>query len=903
MRESNHSLVHQNRACVCVSSALYDRRALDAPVPSLPLISSLTHLSYLTTTSSRIREIISVDGGLERLVRIVVASLDAAGRLEHSAALVVASCPHAPGFDRHVTPDQRAQNKQKAMRKVLQDRLRTLKPTSKHTGSVRSPFRPFSAYSTEPPLLPSLTPITGSIRSLPNPPTWSPVSAADEPRARCLLSTYSLALQTLMNIGVRGSEAIRTRVVEAGILEPIIRILEGHLDIRKRAADRRYAALKAANLLPFSQTSSCSSHGSSRKLTHRAHPAASGSCSTIRISPDENEELAAEPVTASRTMDLQETPRPQRAARHLASMTQIASPPLIPLASPQAPVLMVPTARMAAQNASLGISPPRRTQSPSDTETEDLDGSATETDAGLDVMLVVRPSSAASSASSSRGVVPERAEIDSSQISIKPDPSSEHSPDDNAGPAPATTDNNDGDVQMDDAVEAIDLDSQPAARSVHEILVEQETPRQATRPIPEQSSQQAENRSRSAITDAQSQILTDLLAEPLRVTPVDPHFRDQDVFLCLQLLAYLSKYPHVRTVLHDPDDVDSHYESAAHYERYQQDMRQYRQRDALALADPDFMLGVIPTESPRGKHPRDHGKPRLPAPIQPRSDARNVFNLVEKFTVRPGPNDKWTPRLPSTVQYWAGVIMRNACRKDETRDGIRQCANTQCGKWEAYAREFAKCRRCRKAKYCSKECQSKAWQGGHRYWCSARHEDHAQPAHGAASSGAEASTTTTGSSERSRHRRRGASAVDGLAVAHNRLTQGSEDDDESSAVESRTATPLNGSPARFERTLRRADGSLAPQGPHRPHRTHRDLATAGQIARHPLAHNLQPDPAALADPTNEGVNVDEVDVARQMIDEGNAFGVRVETSATTVATTDSPSEFGQFEAATDAEEE
>ncbi|KAG9085030.1 hypothetical protein FS749_004738, partial [Ceratobasidium sp. UAMH 11750] len=37
--------------------------------------------------------------------------------------------------------------------------------------------------------------------------------------------------------------------------------------------------------------------------------------------------------------------------------------------------------------------------------------------------------------------------------------------------------------------------------------------------------------------------------------------------------------------------------------------------------------------------------------------------------------------------------------------------------------EFAKCRRCRKAKYCGKECQSKAWAEGHRFWCSAREED------------------------------------------------------------------------------------------------------------------------------------------------------------------------------------
>lgn len=67
--------------------------------------------------------------------------------------------------------------------------------------------------------------------------------------------------------------------------------------------------------------------------------------------------------------------------------------------------------------------------------------------------------------------------------------------------------------------------------------------------------------------------------------------------------------------------------------------------------------------------------------------------------------------------------MRNACRKDDQRNGIRQCANMLCGRWEDFPREFAKCRRCRKAKYCGKECQSKAWAEGHRFWCSAREED------------------------------------------------------------------------------------------------------------------------------------------------------------------------------------
>ncbi|KAI7899303.1 uncharacterized protein BX663DRAFT_441607 [Cokeromyces recurvatus] len=94
----------------------------------------------------------------------------------------------------------------------------------------------------------------------------------------------------------------------------------------------------------------------------------------------------------------------------------------------------------------------------------------------------------------------------------------------------------------------------------------------------------------------------------------------------------------------------------------------------------------------------------------------NVFSVVEKFTHR---------LHPAAIIYWAGVIMRNACRKDEARGGVRQCANMQCGKWERFPREFAKCRRCRKAKYCSKSCQSKAWADGHRWWCVERpHSSH-----------------------------------------------------------------------------------------------------------------------------------------------------------------------------------
>ncbi|CCO36505.1 MYND-type zinc finger protein samB AltName: Full=Suppressor of anucleate metulae protein B [Rhizoctonia solani AG-1 IB] len=173
--------------------------------------------------------------------------------------------------------------------------------------------------------------------------------------------------------------------------------------------------------------------------------------------------------------------------------------------------------------------------------------------------------------------------------------------------------------------------------------------------------------------------------EARRPVPVNPGpYGDEEVLFSLQLLAYLSKYPHVRQAF---------YETPA---------------TLRALVDAS-------------------NEPKPPAqPISSTAQSPNVFSLVERFTFRPSPSETTLPRLPHEIQYWAGVIMRNACRKDDQRGGIRQCANMLCGRWEEFPREFAKCRRCRKAKYCGKECQSKAWAEGHRFWCSAREEDDSQ---------------------------------------------------------------------------------------------------------------------------------------------------------------------------------
>jgi hypothetical protein len=118
---------------------------------------------------------------------------------------------------------------------------------------------------------------------------------------------------------------------------------------------------------------------------------------------------------------------------------------------------------------------------------------------------------------------------------------------------------------------------------------------------------------------------------------------------------------------------------------------------------------------------------------------------VERFTYKPSSTDggdgiTFPPRLPPEIQYWAGFIMQNSCRKDDRQSGIQKCANgsyafapstqvcvltlfrsSDLGK---HFHEISpKFRRCGKAKYCGKECQSTAWSEEHRFWYSAKDID------------------------------------------------------------------------------------------------------------------------------------------------------------------------------------
>ncbi|KAF9573422.1 hypothetical protein EC968_008507 [Mortierella alpina] len=394
MREPNFSFPNQNRAAICITSSIYDRRALDC-TDYIPIINTLTNLAYLTGSTPTIREFVTRDGGLERLVTILKNT-------------------------------------------KVNDRKNGLK--------------------------------------------------------------WTLAFQCVVNIGVRGTEHIRKRVVQAGMVPVIVNVLESFFAVLKSVSDenerkkqqRRAEAAQqnSQSMITEGETVPMDEHGQQQQGTDSSSNSSSSSLSSSSI--------AAPALTSTSTT------------------ASVLTGPLAPSTAPSTAVLReeAPVQNAAHYNHNMPENTP-----------------------GLSAMPVTQ------------------------------EPSQGHPPSDD------------------------------------------------TRSIPMDAGE-----------PRQQQFF----------------YREDDILHSLQLLAYLSKYPSLRSSFHT-------------------------------------------------------------------TSGSNVFAIVEKFTYR--------NLHPLEIQYWAGVIMRNACRKDDTRKGIRQCAYTGCGKWETKPREFAKCRRCRKAKYCSKQCQSKAWNEGHRWWC------------------------------------------------------------------------------------------------------------------------------------------------------------------------------------------
>ncbi|KAF2659620.1 MYND-type zinc finger protein MUB1 [Lophiostoma macrostomum CBS 122681] len=591
MREVNFSIPNANKASVGITTALYDRRALDC-TSTLPLINSLNHLAYLTTSSARIRDILTVDGGIERLICIL----------------------------------------KEGRSKDMMD-------------------------------------------------MWK----------------WNLAFQCIFNIGVRGSENVRTRVVEADMVPVIATILENYIKVvdkcREKAENelRRTARLGTSTRHHSSRSGEiASSSGHRAERTRRAVPPPIEIPQTFTQAPLESQagdvtptpsfSLSSPPerttftrgrpphhhhhrsqegraqlfgtlggttrtigqplVTAIPAMETTESfvLRPVRDVDRLPSMLpalqgEITSQPVSPT-TPNAPHGRQTSPRAAAgrprRRPSIRHQLSMSGESDLDAQHEEISAEAATTagptvnepivgiqneinmsdivdnaemlDAGATPVALAAPPSEGTDENNETFNITHRHALDGSLIN------------------PANTQNN---VPIGGFSPV-----QPAINVVN------------ANPPPPWYPRYSQDRNATAGV---------LAAMP----------RDEDVLMSLQLLAYVSKYCNLRS-----------YFQKSHL------VPKLKIGSDLQLLD---------------------GEARSPAPVAEEEELEeyelpddfNIFPLVEKFTVRHHTSD---------MQYWASVVMRNLCRKDDSRGGIRQCAYYQCGKWE------------------DKECQKSAWVY-HRHWC------------------------------------------------------------------------------------------------------------------------------------------------------------------------------------------
>ncbi|KAL2753917.1 hypothetical protein ACRALDRAFT_2043047 [Sodiomyces alcalophilus JCM 7366] len=644
MREVNFSIPNVNKASVGITTALYDRRALDC-TSTLPLINSLNHLAYLTTSSARIRDILTVDGGIERLVNIL----------------------------------------KRGRTKDMMD-------------------------------------------------MWK----------------WNLAFQCIVNIGVRGTENVRTRVVEADMVPVIATILDNYIKViekcREKAEEAKDKVKENRHRSLESRTSPKAPSYTNRpsrfepdyRTFRRQAPPSSIDVSTADAGPssasssaaaadDQNGDSTPTPMAPQfprpaqsdrpafpsqlhqphthqqQQQQLQPQPQLPHFARALEPRHTVASssrPTVQPLTAATPPLAPAEAAdnligrpvhddRLAAMTpfgpAGLaGVSQPTSPTTP-------LPPSHTR-------FPSIHQNTVASAHSRRRPSIRHQTSAQDSDDLVGDDVQSDESPDtEMSGTADeqAAVDIQDIAVEEGDGMlpgsATIELSPPTVSETqdagafniTHRVGSADVAIANNTAPAPVPPMGFSPNRP-TMMTPAQPSMPNASMPRYLLDRQFVPNAqiiacmpREEDVLMSLQLLAYVSKYCGLRSYFQKSHLVPKL--------KIGKQIR-YLDGDESVLDEPDeekmeeeFLL------------PNDF----------------NIFPLVEKFTVRHHSPD---------MQYWAGVVMRNLCRKDDTRGGIRQCAYYKCGKWEEYTRQFAKCRRCRRTKYCSKECQKSAW-AFHRHWC------------------------------------------------------------------------------------------------------------------------------------------------------------------------------------------
>ncbi|KAI9763498.1 MAG: hypothetical protein M1835_007799 [Candelina submexicana] len=620
MREVNFSIPTVNKASVGITTALYDRRALDC-TSTLPLINSLNHLAYLTTSSARIRDILTVDGGVERLVCIL--------------------------------KDGRS--------KEMMD-------------------------------------------------MWK----------------WNLAFQCVVNIGVRGSENVRTRVVEADVVPVIATILDNYIKVVDKCREKAEAeskknslrhGLAAKTTVNAGQQMGTSFYNRSHRgnsisvprplrrqappsieiplpFLHNQQPVEPSAMDTTSTPPPfavtspperttflrhhhhrshdgrhhyHGAQTAATPhhsvqqmATAVPSMDMTDGfgLRPVRDIDRLPSMlpglqTGITSQPESPTTPNAASQTHTAAARPAATSAGRSRRRPSiRHQQSMSGDSDDANGDDIASDASARPEVAGEPIVDIQSGLDIRGLEERDAMLDAVAAPLGLE-STNASETQDAETFNITHRSLDGSIANGaGAPNTTTMGFSPVQRTLNIVNV---TPTMPLSTYPRY-----------------------LLERPTSASILAAMPRDEDVIMSLQLLAYVSKYCNLRSY--------------------------FQQSHLVPLLKIGNELQMLDDDSKGAQLPAEELEEEYLVP-----DDFNIFPLVEKFTVRHHTQD---------MQYWAGVVMRNLCRKDDSRGGTRQCAYYQCGKWEEYQRQFAKCRRCRRTKYCSKECQKSAW-GYHRHWCTA----------------------------------------------------------------------------------------------------------------------------------------------------------------------------------------
>ncbi|KAI9734465.1 MAG: hypothetical protein M1818_006854 [Claussenomyces sp. TS43310] len=630
MREVNFSIPNVNKASVGITTALYDRRALDC-TSTLPLINSLNHLAYLTTSSARIRDILTVDGGVERLVCLLK---------------------------------------------------------------------------------------TGRSKDMMD--MWK----------------WNLAFQCVVNIGVRGSENVRTRVVEADMVPVIATILDNYIKVvdkcREKAEEAKVKALREAP----PQCGNRHEHGRSNKTASFGN----------RSGGVDAEHRTFRRQAPPPSLDIPTSFPDASASAEGNAIADTLTPPQFPITSPperttfsvhrhhhyhhhhrsqEARANLLPPSRHPIQPLATAVpSMDAADGFPNLRPVRDIDrlpsmvpgfhnGLTSQPESPTTPLAPAQIRSPAPSArptpaavSAGRGRRRPSIRHQASMAGDSEDANGDSMASDESG-EPDIAGGSAADIQSAVGIQDISIDENDS------MLTAVETPLGLTTPtVSEAQDVGAFNITHRSAMDAISMNDATTPTGPTiglspaqtamnnnspttmnatiprylldRPTPTNAQVlaampRDEDVLMSLQLLAYVSKYCNLRS-----------YFQKSHL------VPKLKIGTELHLLDHDESI-CMQTSLEEEEWEEEYLLP----------DDFNIFPLVEKFTVRHHSQD---------MRYWAGVVMRNLCRKDDSRGGIRQCAYYECGKWEEFTRQFAKCRRCRRTKYCSKECQKSAWVY-HRHWC------------------------------------------------------------------------------------------------------------------------------------------------------------------------------------------